>query len=1097
LLRFYGKCMKGTIMRNRLFNLQWVCCVGLMIILGDRGTHAQSTNEVVVWGGEDIGEYDVTNVPPDLTNVMAIAGGSQFCLALNGDGSVTTWGYNDGRTVLPPNLSNVIGIAAGDVHGLALKMDGTVTAWGATNYGQGYGQTIVPAGLSNVIAVAAGGYISMALQNDGLVTVWGDPYTQQTYVPLGLSNVVAISGSITHCLALTDAGNVTVWGTSDPYITNCPRGLTNIVAIAAGNLFSLVVTSDGAVIAWGDNSPATNLPSGLTNVESVAAGDACGLAQVQDGTVVAWGQGPYSWEQIPAPVPFGLENVLAIAAGESEDMAMVGGGFPVVLPLANEFAYSGTRAVIFKANAFGAFPLSYQWQFQGNNILGANASWLLFTNVQVENSGNYTVLVSNAYGMASNAVPLEVVDSPPIIRQQPESLQLPLGNDFTFSVDATGSQPISYQWQFNGADIIGATDSSLTVFNAQTLDLGFYNVAISNGYGAVTSSNASLSFSYSSVVGWGNNQFGQLNLPTNLTDVVAVSAGNDHNLVLYADGTVASWGVWGLVPYYAYSPTGLSNAVAIAAGSPFDLALKSDGTVFAWGDNNYGDTNVPTGLSNVVAIAAGGMQAMALQNNGIVVTWGDFSINGSGNIEGPAFVPTNLSNVVEIAAGASHCLALKSDGTVVAWGDNSSGQTNVPSDLTNVIAIGAGPSALCSLAVRADGSVVGWGSLPGPIPTNLTDVTAVAAGYAFCLALLANRTVVAWGNVDPDFGQTNIPPGLTNVTAIAGGYWDSLVLDPIGGAINFTGNFGGVSDAPILTIDLGPPAALRAGASWSAPGVNNCTAPSANYLVTSSSENIIFSNITGWTAVNLTLTNLTNGEQVTVPAYYVLSIDWPPLPSITYGTPLGPHQLNATTIDTNGNFRFAPTNGNVLNAGTNILSVVFTPDDTNYYGSTVSTNNTLFVLPASLTVTASNVTWVIGQPFPTFRGIVTGLTNQDNLTATFISSATTNSLPGNYQITPILVDTNDRLPNYTVTTNAGNLAIVATPSIQATTQSGNLFSFTWNATSNQTYQIQYTTDLTTGAWTNSGVPVTATNTTATGFDTISNSQKFYRIVLSL
>ncbi len=52
-------------------------------------------------------------------------------------------------------------------------------------------------------------------------------------------------------------------------------------------------------------------------------------------------------------------------------------------------------------------------------------------------------------------------------------------------------------------------------------------------------------------------------------------------------------------------PSGLTNAVAIAGGAVHSLALKSDGTVVAWGDNNFGQTNVPTDLTNVVAIAAG------------------------------------------------------------------------------------------------------------------------------------------------------------------------------------------------------------------------------------------------------------------------------------------------------------------------------------------------------------------------------------------------------------------------------------------------------------------------------------------------------------
>src|SRR6185503_3877602 len=89
-----------------------------------------------------------------------------------------------------------------------------------------------------------------------------------------------------------------------------------------------------------------------------------------------------------------------------------------------------------------------------------------------------------------------------------------------------------------------------------------------------------------------------------LGNVVAVAAGGGHSLALKMDGTVVAWG-WnsdGQVNVTA----GLSDVVAIAGGYRHSVALKQDGTVVAWGANQNGQSNVPAGLTNVVAIEAGG-----------------------------------------------------------------------------------------------------------------------------------------------------------------------------------------------------------------------------------------------------------------------------------------------------------------------------------------------------------------------------------------------------------------------------------------------------------------------------------------------------------
>ena len=149
-------------------------------------------------------------------------------------------------------------------------------------------------------------------------------------------------------------------------------------------------------------------------------------------------------------------------------------------------------------------------------------------------------------------------------------------------------------------------------------------------------------------------------------------------------------------------------------------------------------------------------------------------------------------------------------------------------------------------------------------------------------------------------------------------------------------------------------------------------------------------------------------------------VNWNPPVAISYGTALSALQLDATS-SVSGAFTYAPTAGTVLNAGTNTLATVFVPTGTNY--STVTNTVSLTVLPAALTVTANNTNRNVNTPNPTFTGSIVGLQNSDNITATYGTTAVTNSPAGTYPIIPSLVDPGGRLANYTVTTNDGMLTV--------------------------------------------------------------------------
>ena len=102
----------------------------------------------------------------------------------------------------------------------------------------------------------------------------------------------------------------------------------------------------------------------------------------------------------------------------------------------------------------------------------------------------------------------------------------------------------------------------------------------------------------------------------------------------------------------------------------------------------------------------------------------------------------------------------------------------IPSEATNIIAIAAGDNH--SLALRADGRIIGWGA-GGPgaggtdakgqtiIPDNATNLVAIGAGYRHSLALRADGAVIVWGDSNTGYGVTNVPAGLTSLDLIGVG----------------------------------------------------------------------------------------------------------------------------------------------------------------------------------------------------------------------------------------------------------------------------------------------------------------------------------------
>ncbi len=184
-----------------------------------------------------------------------------------------------------------------------------------------------------------------------------------------------------------------------------------------------------------------------------------------------------------------------------------------------------------------------------------------------------------------------------------------------------------------------------------------------------------------------------------------------------------------------------------------------------------------------------------------------------------------------------------------------------------------------------------------------------------------------------------------------------------------------------------------------------------------------------------------------------------PGPSLTYQLVNPPTGAN---IDTNGIITWTPTAQQGAAAYT--IETVVTEN------TLTATNNCTVTVQAPLTVTANNQTRAYGQTNAPLTGTLVGVLNGDNITATYTTTAATNSPVGTYLIVPTLNDPNNRLGFYNVTTNFGSLTVTGA----VLTATANNATRTYGAT-NPVFTVSYT-GFVNGDGTNvlSGAPVLMT-----------------------
>jgi hypothetical protein len=169
---------------------------------------------------------------------------------------------------------------------------------------------------------------------------------------------------------------------------------------------------------------------------------------------------------------------------------------PVITLQPQSQSVSPGNFVTLQTAASGTAPLTYQWRKDGSAIAGATKTSLTFTSVVLADAGNYTVVVSNAAAnVISSTASLSVAKLPPTapsISTQPIAQAVTTGSTAVFSVVASGTLPLFYQWTRDGTAVAGATNNRLEIASAAFENAGLYTVVVSNEAANVVSSSVLL-----------------------------------------------------------------------------------------------------------------------------------------------------------------------------------------------------------------------------------------------------------------------------------------------------------------------------------------------------------------------------------------------------------------------------------------------------------------------------------------------------------------------------------------------------------------------------------------------------------------------------
>jgi len=347
-----------------------------------------------------------------------------------------------------------------------------------------FGQMVVS--MDGVLkGVSPNDYVNQLLGATGGVTLttgWQSVQIDMGTLPAG-SHVLALGGYLNNKSQSAEGMDVIIDDvrllngtapTVPPSITTSPASVTVTAPNSAG--FSVVATGDSPMsYQWRRNGSPI---SGATGASYVLNPTAVSDSGATFDVVVSNGAGTATSSSATLTV-----NPAAVAPSITTNPANV--------------TVTAPAQASFSVVASGTAPLSYQWRRNGSPIGGATGSSYVLNPTAVSDSGStFDVVVTNSAGSATSTSAMLTVNPAPVapsITTNPANVTVTAPAQATFSVVASGTAPLSYQWRRNGSPIGGATGSSYVLNPTAVSDHNStFDVVVTNSAGSATSTSATL-----------------------------------------------------------------------------------------------------------------------------------------------------------------------------------------------------------------------------------------------------------------------------------------------------------------------------------------------------------------------------------------------------------------------------------------------------------------------------------------------------------------------------------------------------------------------------------------------------------------------------